>query len=635
MNQKEHFLTRFSKRLSAKAVCLLYLGFLGWNEVRRWFSRYRSWFLSPSRMTFFAVVGFIGIFIYWIWHDTASPGESLSKRLHRFTDDYSLLLYVYALAVPIVTWLIGELDKLHSRSEEEKIRRSQKERIKLLDGFAPSPETVSLFSNRSIYDAIIGTLSRLEDKKGKSEEHGKQRFHVCLLLCSPALDYPGRETAWGEEFKNKFRQVVNHHNIYFDICHLPIKPMLGFKPMEDFLSVLADFIKDDDADFIVKHKMLVERTETIAAEFTKWANEDEHKKRFKIHDPMLDIPFQIVLVLGDNLKEVVVSFAGREMLERGGTDGAEPKGFFSSDPYVVETFHQIYLDYVQRCPRSLVPAHTQKIIEAHKKNPEHQIKNYLGVIPNLHVGNGCFSPALANSTKFTGWTINTILTSDDSPVLDIGSGTGVLALLAQNAIKGASSPRIVAVESNEDSYQSLKMNCPPSAGVEIKKWRLSEKMENGDQIGGCFIDLDKGGEEVPNATVGKFKTIIADLPFVDVREDLGNDQRFFDPKHKAHRTLFMAVNKNEWLADGGRLITAFSSLGGPDDISRFECLIADNDLQIVQRVDFHESSYLWIVHVIVKKTDFEKHNDQYWWKKLLAGQDQILPIENATTKAQL
>ena len=78
----------------------------------------------------------------------------------------------------------------------------------------------------------------------------------------------------------------------------------------------------------------------------------------------------------------------------------------------------------------------------------------------------------------------------------------------------------------------------------------------------------------------------------------------------------MAVNKNNWLDDRGRLITAFSSLGGPDDVLRFERMIADNDLQIVQRIDFHESSYLWIVHVIVKRVDFDR--DKYWWKELRA-----------------
>ena len=599
---------------SVVAVIALFATFFGWNELVRFFKRHRLRFLSPARIAVTAIVGFVCMFVIWLTRDIPQPNELFFPRLKRFTEEYSFLLYVYAFIIPLLIWWI---DKLHAMSEEEKLRRIQKQRVRILDGFAPSPATVRLFSNRSIYNSIISTLGRLEEKRGTSMEGGEIRFRVCLLLCSPALDYPNNpQKPWGAEFVNKISQFVNHSNIHIDICHLPIEPMLGFNPMEDFLSVLADVIKDKPENFASTHRMLVQRTTEIANEIKRWATLDEHKARFTIHPPMLNIPFQIVLVLSGDLKEVVVSFAGREILERG---DAEPKGFFSSDPYVVETFHQIYLDYVKQGGRlPFIPPLTKSVIEKHNQQVSHQITNYLGVIPNLQVDNGCFSPALANSSKFTSWVITKVLTKDDNRVLDIGSGTGVLALMAQKTLQqlGAATIEIIAVESDKASFNTLQKNCPAASGVTLKNWCLSPRVEGDRQTGGCFVESGNGGNEVARDQIGQFDVIIADLPFVDVKESLARDQRFFDPEHKAHRTLFMAVSKNNWLKDGGKLITAFSSLGGPDDVLRFERLIADNDLQIVQRVDFHESNYLWIVHVIVKKADYDR--DRYWWNKLEA-----------------
>lgn len=223
---------------------------------------------------------------------------------------------------------------------------------------------------------------------------------------------------------------------------------------------------------------------------------------------------------------------------------------------------------------------TSSVIAKHNEQPAHEIVNYLGVISNLAVEGG-FSPALANSSKFTSWVITKVLTKDDTSVLDIGSGTGVLALMAQKTLQqlGVADCRIVAIESDNNSVQALKKNCNASSGIEVRKWCLSPKLEKGVQVGGCFLDMGGEGKEVSSQQVSRFKMIIADLPFVYVKENLVKDQRFFDPEHKAHKTFFMGVK--DWLDDKGRIITAFSSLGGPDDVLRFERMIAENDLQTV------------------------------------------------------
>ena len=588
-----------------------------WHHRRHYYEKV-SRILAKRSFLFVALIGgwavILGFYLYKK-APTTTPID-YSKWLKDANEEGAWLITGYTILAGVIS-AVAFIASTYGE-EDQKVRRGQKERIKILDGFRPTRESVTLYGNRSIYEMIIQTLHRLDERKGLSESGQDIRFRVCLLLCSPALDYAGNlktQAHWGEEFKNKIDQFAPHRNIQMDICYLPVEPMLGFNPMEDFLSVLADFVsKETSADFDKTHKMLCERTKTIHGEITKLST-GEHKDRFTLRPPMLNVPFQIVLVLGDTLKEVIVSFAGREMLER----GVEPKGFFSSDPYIVETFYQIYLDYVEQGGRSsFVPPHTRGVVEQHNRQPAHKVTNYLGVITSLEVGNGCFSPALANSSKFTSWVITKVLTKDDNSILDIGSGTGVLALMAQKTLQqlGATSSRIVAVECDENSFQTLLKNCPAASGIEAKKWCLSSKMVNDEQMGGAFVDASDGNKEVGNEKVGQFKVIIADLPFVDVKESLAKDQRFFDPEHKAHKTLFMAVSKNNWLADNGRLITAFSSLGGPDDVLRFERLIAENDLQIVQRVDFHESNYLWIVHVIVKKADFDR--DKYWWKELKA-----------------
>ena len=485
----------------------------------------------------------------------------------------------------------------------------------MLDGFAPSVETETLFCDRSIYDAIIGTLKRLLVRQGTYDIGEPPRFRLCLLLCSPAVDYPGnRKEPWGEEFITMIRGFINHPNIHIDVCHLPVSPLLGYDPMEDFLSVLANYIVDKDKENVREvHKMLSKCTMNIASEIQSMAS--AHKERFEIRPPMLDIPFQVVLVLGDDMKEVVVSFAGREILERG---DSEPKGFFSSDPYVVETFHKIYVDYVKQGGRAcLVPPLTQDVIKEHATRKSHRIFNFCNTVDVLSVGEGCFSPAIANSTKFTCWAITKLLSKDDDSLLDIGSGTGILALVAQKTLAGlgVAKPIIWATECDETAYQTLCKNC--SSDIVTKRWKLSPANPKNGELSGYFMDMEKQ-VPVPNGDVGQYKVIIADLPFVD-SEDRGDvDQRFFDPHHRSHESLFSAVAKNDWLKKDGKLITAFSSLGGPYDVIRFERMIAESGLRIVQRLDFHESNYLWIVHVIMKKDDFDPKS--FWWKQLNARQ---------------
>lgn len=164
------------------------------------------------------------------------------------------------------------------------------------------------------------------------------------LPCPDNLNKPGDQ--WGYEFEQLINHFLVYENIHMDICYLPIKSMFGFNPMDDFLFVLANLISKTPEEFSKNFEMLKGQTNRIAADIETKA---KRHKRFKIWPPMLHVPFQIVLVASENFNEVVVSFAGRGILE----SGKDPRGFFSSDTYVVDTFQKIYWDYSDKmdaCP---------------------------------------------------------------------------------------------------------------------------------------------------------------------------------------------------------------------------------------------------------------------------------------------
>lgn len=114
---------------------------------------------------------------------------------------------------------------------------------------------------------------------------------------------------------------------------------------------------------------------------------------------------------------------------------------------------------------------------------------------------------------------------------------------------------------------------------------------------------------------GEFDLIIGDLPFVSARADDEEERAFFDMRHKEHETLFKAVRGNRWLAPRGCLVTAFSTLGGPNDVRAFEGLIRQAELTPVLRTTLYESGYGWMVYVLMRAEEVSP--DDYWWGRLV------------------
>ena len=114
----------------------------------------------------------------------------------------------------------------------------------------------------------------------------------------------------------------------------------------------------------------------------------------------------------------------------------------------------------------------------------------------------------------------------------------------------------------------------------------------------------------------KFDIVIGDLPYVDTKADESLEHAFFDLEHNAHRALFKMFANETYIKNDSKLITSFSSLGGLDDIIKFESIISKSELIILQRFAFNEKDYLWYVYVLVKKVFFDSYNHEYWWTLL-------------------
>ena len=527
---------------------------------------------------------------------------------------------------------------------EAAIVASQKEHIRILDGFEPPKSNEIYHDDGSIYSAFISTLTRLKNHKARLEASGAPH-DVCILLCSPAFDYLRdeykKETSvfekqWGKQFIDLLTDVITNKQLNFDICYLPLGSKTGINAMHNFLSGLATYLSDSSSvspekKFVSRLEVLEERTKDCDSHIKSWIKLDE--KRIKLKDHMVNVPFQIILIKGKNFQEVVVSFAGREVLERKQLYAL--KGFFSSDPKVVQTFYEIFNTYVESPERTpYIPLHTLEIIKKHDKEKDHLVPSfYNGLVKNLRVSAGTFSPAIGNSTKFTVWLIEKLLTTGSldnkthwrnsiKKILDVGAGTGVLALATGAAIREhckRSDYKIVAIDACPHALKLLKANCDGDKNIEVRPLKLCfEYNDKTGKVSSAWFEDENKERESSDGEFSGFNLIISDLPFVHAEKQKSSDNRFLDLNHRLHQALMFVCSNSSLLAQGGLLLTAFSSLGGADDITDFERHIRENELQVIQRVDFYESGLMWMVYLLMKKSDYE-NNERLWWDVLDAG----------------
>lgn len=178
----------------------------------------------------------------------------------------------------------------------------------------------------------------------------------------------------------------------------------------------------------------------------------------------------------------------------------------------------------------------------------------------------------------------------------------------------------------------LRTNDELAAGERIPDGGALLK-SNDDIIGGELVEVnDQGQAEEASKNLkdlGSFDVIIADLPFVDSKPTSSPDRAYLDLDHRAHLTLFKMVSSNkELLKKNGCLLTAFSTLGGPSDVMRFEEMITKNGLKIVQTFTFFESDVGWVVYILMREKEV---GDRFWWDRLNAKGVEVSAAPQPTT----
>lgn len=577
-------------------------------------------------------------FLYWWanWNPPTGTTANLTTGLKTFSSGEGTTLGIWGAVWGVIFFLAPSINRRYA--DNQWVRATQKERIRILDDFSPTCRMTKLFDNRSVYDAIIETLKRLKNAPDIDDE--VQRYKVCMLLCSPALDYPNnpKSKAWGEEFRKTIADLALKDSIHFELCHLPLDSSSGVNAMKEFIAILANYVVRPSENFQDVYNTLWHRAEIVAKDFSDLATDDDDRQhRFQLHTHTINIPFQIVLIIGHKFKEVVVSFAGRDVLGREKRHGI--KGFFSNDPYVVETFQEVFETYVQSEGRiPYTPPHTLDIDKKHNSQGSHIIPSYYyGLVNDLHVLKDTFSPAIGNSTKFTVWLLDKLLTTGNQwksikSVLDVGSGTGILALATDAILRdklGTTDHKIIAIDTSPDAQKILLQNCSAHKNIQIKAWELKHSL-SGNKISKSWFQDENGVSVSIEGEFADFDLIVADLPFVHAEARKNADFRFLDLNHHLHQALFKVIADEKLLAQDGLLITAFSSLSGPDDIADFERHFRENDLQVIQRVDFFEADYMWMVYALMRKKDFNNHEGKLWWNvldaKTITGWDSgVLP----------
>lgn len=516
--------------------------------------------------------------------------------------------------------------------------QNSKDKIKMLDKF--SANSNSIFYQSSIYENIINLLERLEDEI-RFNKH--QNMHLKMLLCSPLLDKDSSTfNDWGSEFIGKIKHLCTSKKVKIELFHLPNDTVYGINPLRNFTEVLANYIDEKDSENALKkiwnstlqnisllNNLSSESSNTLTINKYKDPENGEYSDVF-----LDDIPFQIIISKTPLLQEVIVSFAGKSNLENENVKG-KPKGFHSVDPIVVETFDEIFDEYVSDKKRVPIrPEHTQKIIteiiennrestinDYLKSNSDDIFKNFYETI-NVKVTPKTFSPSVANSSKFTSRVIQETIRKDDI-FLEVGAGSGVQTILAYKMLGklGNTEPKVFAIENSETAFACLKNNCQSNT--------VYSETHN-TRSTGVYIFKDDFANIISNQDIrnslsnSKFTYIVADLPFVDTKvkefeKDL--ESAFFDEKHKLQESLLKFFAENNDMIDGkARLLTSFSSLGGDLDILSFEMLINKHKLSTIKKVAFVENGYEWMTYVIMRRESFVNFipniPDRYWWEEL-------------------
>lgn len=606
---------------------------------------YKYWII------YFVIIIVVLLIWYFIWfyngHHIVVCGISkndIATFLKHFSNPLTFIISIICSILPSIVQYFWE--KVQTKKEELENRKygrylwnlslKHKEKVNILEKFGGITKSNNLGED-SIYGTMIDVLRRLNNEPDTQ----LTRKELYIFLCSPVLDTPervnGDYTKWGEEFSGILRDLatsragLTRDNVH--ICFLSNNVIAGFKPLKGFIEVLSNYC----ASFEKKKKrnkkaediydIIYKKTEEIY-------NEVVNRYRNNIHLRLLeDIPFQMIITKTDNFAEVVVSFAGKTIIEKEKT--IEPKGFHSIDNDVVNAFIDIFNAYTDKGDRiPLRPKHTEDIIKLTKE--KHLINKYhSNSLPDIisspiTIPANTFSPFYANSSKFTTDVLLHIIKAGDK-IIEIGSGIGIQILAANRKLisLGTVTPTIWAIE--PFAFEALKQNCE-GLNITIKKWILRNKTTNKGSVAilcnrenckqtTCFENQKcKYEHEIKNQDFNneKFNIILGDLPFVsaDTKKASNEEMAYYDLHHESHRSLLNLFKNAPWVAPNAILITAFSTLGGYEDTNNFTQLIQKEGLIIIQYFCYLEDDYHWIIYCLMRKEDYYKtsQDGKNYWK---------------------
>ena len=143
----------------------------------------------PPAVIYLSFAVWFAIFLGWLLTHPASPGTSADGQIKRFlgTGYVQFLAALWGVAVTSLTYLLA-LPESAIDIQSRRLRHTQKERIRILEGFEPPSGSQFFHDDRSIYNAIINLVKRLKRAIPDLEKKDKH-YSICMLLCSPALDY--------------------------------------------------------------------------------------------------------------------------------------------------------------------------------------------------------------------------------------------------------------------------------------------------------------------------------------------------------------------------------------------------------------------------------------------------------------
>jgi len=155
---------------------------------------------------------------------------------------------------------------------------------------------------------------------------------------------------------------------------------------------------------------------------------------------------------------------------------------------------------------------------------------------NRHV----FNPRVFLTSKFFARRLGI---GPDDAVLDIGTGSGVLAIVA-----AASARRVVATDISPEAVRLARRNAEANG--------VADRVE---VLQGDLFEPLRGRRE-------RFDAILFNPPYLEGRPRPGSllDLALFDPGRALHRRFF--AEAADFLAPGGRLMLCSSSLAGPEEV---------------------------------------------------------------------